>query len=270
MTNHVLKAWIVDNPLTTKDKTDKIFSIETARTVDNEVILDRMMAKNPGVRRETMALSLKLMEETVTEALMSGESVNTGLFHAVAHFHGKAKMNTWDAGSNSIRVSMTQGKALRESIKKTRVEILGERPSNFYINSAQDTATRAEDFSATAGRNFAIFGRNLTVVGEDPSVGITLTSVAKGTVTKIEKDRVVVNGPSKLIILLPANLKDGEYTLTVTTQYRNGRKQFLKKPHSVSHSIYIGKAPTGGGSSEQPGGSGGSGSGGEQGGNPLG
>lgn len=265
MAKNVLKAWLVDNTVTTENKTDKIFSLETTRSVDKEIILDRMVAKNPGVRRETMALGVELMEEVIAEALMNGESVNTGLFRGVAQFRGVAKQNAWDAATNSIYVSFTQGKTLREAIQNTRVDVLGERPLKFYIGSGQDAATRAVDFSATAGRNFTLFGKNLTVAGSDPSVGITLTSVATKAVTKLDKDAIVLNEPSRLIILLPASLEDGEYTLTVTTQYKGSSTELLKTPRSASHPLYIGRAPEGGGgSAETPGG----GSGGGE--NPLG
>ena len=256
MAKNVLKAWLVDNTVTTDDKTDKIFSLETTRSIDKEIILDRMVAKNPGVRRETMALGIELMEEVIAEALMNGESVNTGLFHGVAQFRGVAKQNAWNAATNSIYVSLTQGKALREAIKDTRVDVLGERPTKFYIGSGQDAVPRAVDFSATAGRNFTLFGKNLTVAGTDPSVGITLTSTATGTMTKIDRDMIVLNEPSRLIILLPTSLEDGEYMLTVTTQYRGGGDALLKTPRSTSHTIYIGGAPEGSGSTGTPGGSG--------------
>lgn len=54
MAKNLLKAWLVDNTVTTDDKTDKIFQLESARNLNQDQILDRMMAKNPGVRRETM------------------------------------------------------------------------------------------------------------------------------------------------------------------------------------------------------------------------
>ena len=56
---------------------------------------------------------------------------------------------------------------------------------------------------------------------------------------------LVVNDPSRLIILLPSGLKDGEYTLTVTTQFVAG-KTLLKSPRQASQIIYIGEAPAGG------------------------
>lgn len=264
MAKNILKAWLVDNTVTTDDKTDKIFQLETTRSIDKEIILDRMVAKNSGVRRETMALGIELMEEVIAEALMNGESVNTGLFRGVAQFRGIAKNNAWNPATNSIYVSLTQGKALREAIKDTTVSILGERPVKFYIGSGQDASTRATDFSATAGRNFALYGKNLTVVGDDSAVGITLTSASTKAVTKLDKDMIVLNEPSRLIILLPAGLEDGEYTLTVTTQYKGSSTELLKTPRSTSQTIYIGSAPSGGGS----GNSGGSDEGQEE--NPLG
>lgn len=270
MSKYVLKVWLTDNPLTTRSETEKYFSLDPVRKVDSEMILERMMAKNPGVRKETMALSVKLMEEVIMEALMSGEIVNTGLFHAVAKLRGKVAMNNWDPDTNSIRVSITQGKQLREAIKNTRVEVKGERPANFRIINGQNAATRSTGFNATAGRNFILTGKNLTVAGDDPSVGITLKSIAKGTVTKIEANRIVMNGPSRLIILLPESLKDGEYILTITSQYKRSGKNFLKTPRSISCHLYVGIPPSGGnGGSEQGIGSGGNGGQGG-GGNPLG
>ena len=166
MAKNVLRAWLVDNTVTTDDKTDKIFQLETTRSIDKNIILDRMVAKNPGVRRETMALGIELMEEVIAEALMNGESVNTGLFRGVAQFRGVAKQNAWNAVTNSIYVSFTQGKTLREAIKDTRVDVLGERPTKFYIGSGRDAATRATDFSATAVTNSPLVGNVRTMNGE--------------------------------------------------------------------------------------------------------
>ena len=247
MAKNVLKAWLVDNTVTTDNKTDKIFQLETTRSVDKELILDRMVAKNPGVRRETMSLGIELYEEVIAEALMNGESVNTGLFRGVAQFRGVAKNNAWDPAKDRIYVSFTQGKAIRTAIQDTTVDVLGVRPTNFYIGSGQDAATRATDFSATAGRNYMFYGKNIAVYGTDPSVGVKLTD-EEGTETKLTEDMIVVNEPSRLVILIPSGLEDGEYTLTVTTQFKgSSNTDLLKTPRSTSQTLYIGQVPAGGG-----------------------
>lgn len=47
MAKNVLKAWLVDNTVTTDDKTDKIFSLETTRSIGKDIILDRIGGKEP-------------------------------------------------------------------------------------------------------------------------------------------------------------------------------------------------------------------------------
>ena len=253
MAKNLLKAWKVDNTITTDDKTDKIFQLETARSTDLQLILDRMVAKNPGVLRGTMQLSVDLYNEVVAEAVMNGESVNTGLFRAVAQLKGLAGQ-AWNPKVNSIYVSLTQGKTLREAIQNTNVEVLGDRPVKFYIGSSSDAATRATDFSATAGEAFTVYGKNILPAGSDPSVGVTLTNLSTNTVTKLEDKKIVLAEPSRLILNLPAGLADGEYILTITTQHKGSSTEFPKEPRSTSQSIYIGSAPSGGGESGGDGG----------------
>jgi hypothetical protein len=113
-----------------------------------------------------------------------------------------------------------------------------------YIAAGEDASTRAQDFSATAERNYMLTGKNIKVTGDDPSVGITLTD-SKGKVTRLTPDMIAVNEPSKLLILLPAGLADDDYTLTITTQYGSGKN--LAIPRAITQTLYVGKAPSGGG-----------------------
>ena len=55
MAKNVLKAWLVDNTVTTDDKTDKIFSLETTRSIGKDIILDRMVL---GTKKRTYRQSL--------------------------------------------------------------------------------------------------------------------------------------------------------------------------------------------------------------------
>lgn len=96
------------------------------------------------------------------------------------------------------------------------MEILGEKSNIMYVLETEDKKTGLKDDSATAGRNFFVCGSMLKVVGDDESVSITLTNAAKA-VTKLTDDLTTINNPSSLTLLLPADLAEGEYTLTVTT-----------------------------------------------------
>ena len=219
---HTLKGWLVDNAVTVDNKEDKILMLESAGSLTLEDILSEMKKEDTGLREETIEHAVKLYHR------------------AVPQFRGVVDGGQWDQKKNSIYVSFTQDKDLREAIAQTSVNILGEKRDAMYIIGGEDAATRATDGMATAGRNYTLNGRLIKVVGEHESVGITLTD-ASGKVSKLPNDMLVVNNPSQLIILLPSDLTDGHYTLTVTTQY-SGTNTLLKTPRSTSKVITIGQS----------------------------
>lgn len=254
---YVLNAQLADNTVTTDNKDDKILTLVVAGTADKQRIISEIMELNPGLERETVEAVMNLRNRVVEKLVLTGFRVNDGLCSVSAQFTGTVEGGAWNPQRNSVYASFTQGKDMREAIARTTVNIIGEKGSAMYVAGGTDTATRSEGFTATAGRNYTLTGKNIRVAGTDAAVGITLTA-ANGTVTRITQDMIALNDPSKLIFLIPAGLADGSYTLTVTTQYSSG-SAMLKTPRSVTQTLVIGEAPA----------EGGGGSGGDQNENPL-
>lgn len=240
---NTLKGWLADNTVTTDDKTDKILLLESAGNIGLEQIYKEMKEEDTGLKMETIVHVVTLFLRIVMRFVLNGYSVNTGIFRAVAQFVGVVEKGQWNPATNSVYVSFTQEKLLREEIAKTKVEILGTKANVMYILEIEDRKTGLKDGTATPGRNFFVRGSHLKVVGSDPAVGVTLTD-STGNVTKLVDDEVSINKPSELTLLLPAGLKDDTYTLTVCTQYSQSA-QLLKEPRSVSTTITVG-IPSGG------------------------
>lgn len=240
---NTLKGWLADNTVTTDDKTDKILLLESAGNIGLEQIYKEMKEEDTGLKMETIVHVVTLFLRIVMRFVLNGYSVNTGIFRAVAQFVGVVEKGQWNPATNSVYVSFTQEKLLREEIAKTKVEILGTKANVMYILEVEDRKTGLKDGTATPGRNFFVRGSHLKVVGSDPAVGVTLTD-STGNVTKLVDDEVSINKPSELTLLLPAGLKDDTYTLTVCTQYSQSA-QLLKEPRSVSTTITVG-IPSGG------------------------
>ena len=257
---YTLNVQLADNVVTVEDKNDKIAVLVPAGTADKQRVISEIMEVNPGLERETVEAVLNLENRVVKKLLLTGFRVNTGLYSAVAQPSGVVEGNRWNPERNSLYVSFTQGGDMRAAIGETSVNIIGEKGNAMYISGGQDSATGAMGFTATAGRNFVLTGARLKVAGDAPEVGVTLTSAATGTVTKITTDMLAVNEPRKLILLIPAGLADGEYTLSVTTQFSGSSTQPLKSPRTIEQVIYIGKAPSAG-TGGNPGGSTGGGTG---------
>ena len=233
----VLKGWLIDNSVTTDNKTDKILLLHSTGSLDLDDVLEEMQKQDTGLRPETMRHSVTLYNRVLTDLILNGYSVNTGLFRAVAQLTGVIEGGVWNKEKNSIYVSFTQDKALREAIAQTAVEILGEKSNIMYILETEDKKTGLKDGSATAGRNFFVRGAMLKVVGDHESVGVTLTNEAKA-VTKLTDDLITINNPSSLTLLLPADLAEGEYTLTVMTQFANSG-HMLKTPRILNYPFLV-------------------------------
>jgi hypothetical protein len=252
-----LEGYLVDNYLTPDNKEDKLLMIKSAGRVNFDDLIDEMQKEETGITRETLELSVKLHNRCVGNLVTSGHSVNTGLFRAVPSFRGVLVNGKWNKEVNSVHVSITADKDLRDAVADTSVDVLGPKPDSMYIVAGQDVVTRSGDGTATAGRNYILHGKLLKVVGDHPSVGISLTN-ASGQKFLLTPDMIAENTSTKLIILLPTGLDDGDYTLTVTTQF-SGSNALLKAPRTAEKVITLGKSPGGIGTlpTEPPSGEGG-------------
>lgn len=228
---NVLKAWLADNNVTIDNKDGKILMLEcTGNLVLNDV-LNVMNKEDTGLRPETIAHVVDLFQRTVQDLVLNGYSVNTGLFRVVAQFRGVVYEGVWDPQKNSVYALFTQDKVLREAINATPVKILGEKGDAAYIIATEDTATRATDGTATPGRTFCLKGKNLKVAGTDEGIGIYLIDSA-GDERKLPDDLLVLNNPSQVIVLLPADLTKGVHELRIVTQFSMGGVM-LKTPRIV-------------------------------------
>lgn len=232
----------------TSDPKDKIFILETTGKADIDKIYEEMRAEDTGLRPETITHVVTLFQRICARMLMNGWQLNTGLFYAVPRLMGLVDGGKWDPEKNNIYVAFTQDKVIREEIAKTTIHILGEKAEVMYITETEDRKTGLKDGTMTPGRNFFVRGANLKVLGTDASVGVTLTNIESKKVVKLDDDMITKNNPSELTLLLPADLADGNYLLTIRTQFGTSNHQ-LKEPREVSVDVHVGK---GGGGSDRP------------------
>ena len=234
---HTLKGWLSDSNFTNGKKVDQLLRLEPTGNLTLADVFDEMRKEDTGLRTETIEHAVKLFNRVVARLVMNGYSVNTELFRAVPQCRGVIENGQWNPEKNSIRVSFIQDKEIREAIAETSVHILGEKGDVMYITGGEDTATHATDGTATAGRTYILSGRMIKIAGDHESVGLTLTG-DDGAVTRIAADMVSINTPRRIVFLLPADLAEGSYTLTITTQY-SGKRVFLKTPRVTARTIVV-------------------------------
>lgn len=233
---NTLKAWVAPNTVTS-DPNDKILVLETTGKADINKVYEEMLAEDTGLRRETIVHVVTLFERICARLLMNGWQLNTGLFYAVARILGLVEGGRWDPEKNKIYISFNQDKVMREEIAQTVVSILGTKSDVMYIIEVEDRKSGLKDGTLTPGRNFFVRGANLKVTGTDEAVGVSLRNTTSDAVIKLDADMITTNKPSELTLLIPADLPEGDYELTVTTQFAGGNNT-LKVPRSVSHPVH--------------------------------
>lgn len=233
---NTLKAWMAPNTVTS-DPNDKILVLETTGKADINKVYEEMLAEDTGLRRETIVHVVTLFERICARLLMNGWQLNTGLFYAVARILGLVEGGRWDPEKNKIYISFNQDKVMREEIAQTVVSILGTKSDVMYIIEVEDRKSGLKDGTLTPGRNFFVRGANLKVTGTDEAVGVSLRNTTSDAVIKLDADMITTNKPSELTLLIPADLPEGDYELTVTTQFAGGNNT-LKVPRSVSHPVH--------------------------------
>lgn len=229
---NTLKGWLADNTVTTDNKDDKILVLESAGSLTEKDILERMMKEITGLKEETLNHAVTLYNRIIMESLLNGYTINTGLFYASPSFQGVIEGGVWDKEKNAIKVNFQQGKTLREEIALTKVDILGEKADIMYVIEVEDKKTGLKDGTASPGFGFVIKGRNLKVGGSNESVGVYLINESQSS-EKLPDYQIIKNMPSELIIQIPSGLLDGTYTLRITTQWGHSSKKELKEPRSV-------------------------------------
>lgn len=252
-----LKAY--PNDLTPDVDSDYVVKVDTQTTALNIDDLADMAAARLRCEETTARGVAQVLMEEMARAVASGFCVSTPLFYVQPMASGVVMEEELSKPVDRERVkvygSFRQGPLLAEAMAKAHLRLFLQPASTGpyiagMVSAMQPTATRAAAVPMQAGEMVVITGDKLKIMGEDPSVGITLTSVGESSKSyQIPAAKISPNTPKKLQFVLPADITEGEWLVKVTTQYSTN-KYLTKEPRSfeLSHPVYIGVPPeTGGG-----------------------
>ena len=251
------------------------------QTIDLHAVA-RETALRLGKNEDEVYTLLNAAEEVKCDALSSGYIVSTPTALMQPGASGtvlRADLSQApDRDKVKVYASLSMGPRLRQSMNECQLEIFTQPAVVGPLLNGAQAQTRSANGTTTTrapqpGKNIGLTGKNIKLAGTDPTVGVTFTSV--DTPSKkvfVPMEDVTVNEPKRLIFVLPAEVTDGLWNVSVTTQYSSGGGT-VKAPRT-----YQVDTPLGVGSAyQQPEGEGGGGSqGGGQGGgggldeNPLG
>lgn len=226
-----LNAWLRINHLT-EDKSDYIAVPQTNGSLIVKDIVNDLIREGMEIKPETAVDIITRFNRKAAERVLSGYNVNTGLVYMRPVIKGVFRDKAWNPATHSVYVTMNQGYDLRKAVADTTVEILGEQANPLEVFGITDKTTGASDGTLTPGRNAELKGSYLKIAGDDLANGIVFRNTATQEETRLSAADIVLNEPSRLLILVPASLAAGEYELSITTQFTGGNT-LLKQPRTV-------------------------------------
>lgn len=231
-----LDLQIKNNTIAFQDPTDKLFDVIPQGSLTQDAIIEEIVDTLGGDPHYIKRALLK-EKQIIKRALLMGKRVNNELFSAKILCRGLVSDGRWNPQVNSLYVNFQQSKELRDALDNLSIRVIGEKQDSRYISSCRSLSVERNEGQVVAGDSVEILGKNIKVVGSHPSVGIELIH-ENGNNIRITDGQIVVNRPLKLIILLPANLLEGTYTLMITTQYSRG-STLLKNPKIIKRVIDV-------------------------------
>ena len=234
----ILSADLYNNAVTerTDDYTAKPRITGTAR---NRQVAERIVDRGSEFRVETIEHILNMADQEKALLISMGKSVVDGVGQYLVNISGPFIGETapFDPAKNKLGVTYTIGKLLRDMLNSVKVETR-KATTGPVINNIIDSTTGEENTQLTSASAAIINGENIRIDGEGKNIGVFFTKTG-GTPQKATL--VIHNNPSQLTVLMPA-MEDGEYTLSITTQYGHGGKQ-VKEPRTYTFPtlLYVGE-----------------------------
>ncbi|MHA3047450.1 DNA-binding domain-containing protein [Riemerella anatipestifer] len=235
---NTLKAWLRPNLLTKDDPNDFVAVPLLGGSLGITEIINALKKEGMEIQTETAVDIITRFNRKASELVLNGYSVNTGLVYMRPAIKGVFYDKTWDKEKHSVYVNVNQGTDLRKAANDTKVEILGEQSSPMSVFSITDKATGKADGTLTKGKNAEIKGTYIKIDGDNPKNGIVFKNLDTQQEVKLSAEHIVLNEPSRVLILVPADLEAGNYELSITTQSSKGTT-LLKEPRTETLSTPI-------------------------------
>ena len=244
----ILNTDLYDNLLTER-KGDYTAKPRITGTLYNTDIAARIVAARTEYQHGTILNILDMADSHKVQAIAEGKSVVDGVGQYLVNVQGafEGEKAQFEPGKHALGITYTMGKLLRETLKLVKVVVNGVAVGP-VINTVTDSTSKAINGQLSSGGALVLGGVNLKIQGDDPSIGVYLTPTTEGA-APMKAPVVIANSPSQVIVQMPT-LADGQYTVSLTTQYSGSRN--VKEPRTYTFPIILIVGEGGGGDSESP------------------
>ena len=162
----------------------------------------------------------KLEVEVYKDIIANGGSLNTsfsitGAFANMADSFGRTR--------HAVKLNVNAGSALKEAASQAKAQKVEAANTDHYITTVTDKVT-GDSGTVKAGSIMEITRSRLKFDAADAEQGVfALTSAGE-----VHCEPVIENKPARLLVMLPATVETGEFTVEVRTKIHSASCKAVK------------------------------------------
>lgn len=219
MANNPIKYGLREN-LLTADPDDCMAQVVDSRTYSQEDIANEMIKRGSSLTAADIAAYQKLEAEVYADIIENGGNISTQLINTSFSITGvfTNQTDSFDKARHAIKLNVNAGIALREAASKATAQKVETSSTDPYITSVTDKVT-GDSTAVRAGSVMELTGSRLKFDATDEEQGV-FAITASG---EIRCATVIENKPARLLVLLPADISAGEFTVEVRTKLTGTR-----------------------------------------------
>ena len=225
------------NELTKDVKNDYYLTPQVTGTLTVSDIIERIRKREIATKNVDGAAFVQTFLDECAAATAEGYNIVNSFFRSSIGIQGVIYTDdlghTIPADRLKVSVNLTQGDGAKAAVESAQVYTFEQAGAIGPIILAVSDPTEGIAGHLNPGSMVLIQGMRLSVKGDGPSVGILFTSAADpATTVFVAPNKLSPNTPSKLQFVLPADVTEGEWYVTVTTQFMGNSTKLMKTARS--------------------------------------
>ena len=211
--------------LLTADPDDCMAQVVDAQTYTQDDINREIIKRGSSLTEADIVAYQKLEREVYADIIAHGGNIVTPLFTTSFSITGvfANQADTFDKARHAVKLNVNAGTALKEAAAQAKVQKVEASPTDPYVTSVTDKVS-GDSSTMKAGSIMEITGSRLKFDAADSEQGVFALTAAGA----VRCEPVIEDKPARLMVMLPAGIEAGDFTLEVRTKLHGASGKSLK------------------------------------------
>lgn len=227
------------NELTKEVDNDYYLTAQVKETLNIEGIIKRLRDREIATKNVDGPAFVQTFLDECARASAEGNNIITSFFRSSIGIQGVVLSD--ELGHNipaerlKVSVNLTQGEGAKKAVEGAVVYAFEQAGATGPApQSVMDPLVKKNNW-LTPGCVVLIQGMRLALKGEAAGVGILFTKADGKTSVFIPAAKVYPNMPGKLQFNLPAEVTEGSWSISITTQANSNGSTLMKEPRTGTY-----------------------------------